>query len=112
MDINRIRDDFYILKNRSIAYLDNAASSLTPKPVIDAVTYYYEKLGGVNVHRGVYQLSYEASYLYEGTREKVGNLINCKPEEVVYTRGTSSALNLVARYGMKYMNQGIILLQA
>lgn len=107
MDINRIRDDFYILKNNSIAYLDNAASSLTPKPVIDAITYYYEKLGSVNVHRGVYQLSYEASELYEGTRDKVAGFINCQPKEVVYTRGTSSALNLVALgYGMKYIQPG------
>lgn len=107
MDINRIREDFYVLKTSSIAYLDNAASSLTPKPVIDAMTHYYEKLGSVNVHRGVYQLSYEATNLYEGTRDKVAKLINCKPQEVVYTRGTSSALNLVALgYGMKHIQPG------
>lgn len=107
MDIQRIRDDFYILKNSSIAYLDNAASSLTPKPVIDAITDYYERLGSVNVHRGVYRLSYEATRRYEEARYKVAEWINGKPNEIIFTRGASSALNLVAlSYGMRYLEPG------
>lgn len=95
MDVESIRKDFYLLANSSLAYLDNAASSLKPQPVIDTINYYYQKLG-VNIHRGVYKLSYEATELYENARQKVADLLNCKFEEVVFTRGTSSALNLVA----------------
>jgi cysteine desulfurase / selenocysteine lyase len=106
MDICDIRNDFYILTNSDIAYLDNAASTLKPKSVIDEINYYYERLG-VNVHRGVYQLSYEATDRYEKARETVAEFINCKFEEVVFTRGASSALNLVASsYGMKNIGPG------
>ncbi|MDF2700719.1 MAG: cysteine desulfurase [Haloplasmataceae bacterium] len=105
-DINKIREDFYLLKNSDLTYLDNAASSLKPQQVIDALNYYNEKLG-VNVHRGVYKLSYEATDLYEKARQKVADFIHCKFKEVVFTRGASSALNLVASsYGMKYINEG------
>jgi cysteine desulfurase / selenocysteine lyase len=106
MDINKIRQDFHILSNSSIAYLDSAASTLKPKQVIDEINHYYQNLG-VNVHRGVYKLSYEATNKYEQAREKVANFINCKFEEVVFTRGASSALNLVASsYGMKEIQAG------
>lgn len=106
MDVNKIRADYYVLKNSDIAYLDNAASTLKPKQVIDAMNYYNEKLG-VNVHRGVYKLSYEATDLYEKARHKVSNFINCNFEEVVFTRGTTSALNLVATsFGMKNIKEG------
>jgi cysteine desulfurase/selenocysteine lyase len=106
MDINKIRDDFYILKNSDIAYLDSAASTIKPKQVVDSINYYYERLG-VNVHRGVYQLSYQATDLYEQARKKVSEFINCKFEEVVFTRGASSALNLVASsWGMKNVQAG------
>jgi cysteine desulfurase / selenocysteine lyase len=106
MDINKIRQDFHILSNSSIAYLDSAASTLKPKIVIDEINHYYQNLG-VNVHRGVYKLSYEATNKYEQAREKVAHFINCQFEEVVFTRGASSALNLVASsYGMKHIKAG------
>ncbi len=106
MDINKIRKDFYVLNNNDLAYLDNAASTLKPKQVIDAVTYYYEKLG-VNIHRGVYRLSYEATDLYEKARQKVAELLNCQFEEAVFTRGASNALNLIAlSYGMNHIEEG------
>ncbi len=107
LDINKLRDEFPVLKdNPNLHYLDNAASSLKPKCVINKLDYYYNKLG-VNVHRGVYNLSYEATDMYEEAREKIAKFLNCKFEEVVFTRGASSALNLVAlSYGMKYVNEG------
>ena len=106
MDVNKVREDFYLLKNSSITYLDSAASTLKPSRVIDEVNHYYQKLG-VNVHRGVYKLSYEATEKYELARHKVAAFINCKFEEVVFTRGASSALNLVASsYGLKNINPG------
>lgn len=106
MDINKIREDFYILKNDAVAYLDNAASTLKPKPVVDAISHYYEQIG-VNVHRGVYKLSYQATAKYEHARENVAAFIRAKTEEIVFTRGASSALNLVASsYGMKHIEPG------
>ena len=105
------RDDFPVLvENKDLAYLDNSASSLKPQCVIDAMDYYYNHLG-VNVHRGVYELSYEATDLYESAREKIAKFIGCKYEEVVFTRGASSALNLVASsYGMEYIKKGDVII--
>lgn len=106
MDVNKIREDFYVLQNSDIVYLDSAASTIKPHSVVNEINYYYQKLG-VNVHRGVYKLSYEATDKYEKSREKVAQFINSRFEEVVFTRGASSALNLVASsYGMKYIQEG------
>lgn len=106
MDVNEIRQDFHILTNSNLAYLDNAASTLKPKQVIDVINYYYRNLG-VNIHRGVYRLSHEATELYETARQKIADLINCDFHEVVFTRGTSSALNLVASsFGLNEVNEG------
>lgn len=101
------RDEFpVLLNNPGICYLDSAASSLKPKCVIDKMDYYYNKLG-CNVHRGVYELSYEATDLYEEARQTVADFLGCKFEEVVFTRGASSSLNLVAlSYGMNFINEG------
>lgn len=98
---------FPVLKNNpKLTYLDSAASSLKPKCVIDKVNDYYTRLG-VNVHRGVYQLSYEATDMYEEARHKVSKFINASFEEVVFTRGTSASLNLVAMsYGMQNIEEG------
>ncbi len=98
---------FPVLENNpNLTYLDSAASSLKPKCVIDKVNDYYQRLG-VNVHRGVYQLSYEATDMYEDARHKVAKFINSSFEEVVFTRGTSASLNLVAMsYGMSNINEG------
>jgi cysteine desulfurase/selenocysteine lyase len=106
MDAEKIREDFYLLKNNKITYLDSAASTLKPQQVIDEVNYYYQQLG-VNVHRGVYKLSYEATEKYEQARQKVAEFINCQFEEVIFTRGASSALNLVASsYGLSNIQPG------
>ena len=100
MDINKIREDYPILQRqiegRPLIYLDNAATSQTPRPVVEAIDrmYYHYK---ANVHRGVHTLSQEATDLVELTREKVRSFINAGSiEEVIFTRGTTEGINLVA----------------
>ena len=105
--MNEFKKDFPIYqKYPNLAYLDSAASSLKCQAVIDKLDHYYNRIG-VNVHRGVYRLSYEATDLYEGAREIIANFINSDFEEIVFTRGCSSSLNLVAlSYGMEFVNPG------
>ena len=106
MDVKALRNDFPILQKQSLTYLDTAASSLTPKCVIDRMNeYYYEY--PVNVHRGVYQLSFKATEHYMNARQTIANLIHADFEEIVFTRGASSALNLVASsYGLNHLKAG------
>ncbi len=97
--------DFPTIKN-GIVYLDSGASSLKPVQVLDAMDTYYRDYG-VNIHRGVYSLSYQATQKYEEARQNIADYINAKYEEVIFTRGASSALNLVASsYGMEHVNEG------
>ncbi len=100
MDPYIIKKDFPVLEDESLVYLDTAASSLKPTVVLDAMDEYYKKYG-VNVHRGVYNMSFVATNKYNEAREKIAMHINAKSEEIVFTRGASSALNLVASsYGL------------
>ena len=105
--MNEFKKDFPVYqKYPNLVYLDSAASSLKCQAVIDKLDHYYNRIG-VNVHRGVYRLSYEATDMYEGARETIADFINCDFEEVVFTRGCSSSLNLVAlSYGMEFVNEG------
>lgn len=106
LDVKQIRQQFPIYDtNKDLVYLDTAASSLKPKVVIDMVDHYYSKLG-VNVHRGVYGLSYEATDLYEDARTTISRFLNAKFEEIVFTRGTTAALNLVASSYVEKLNEG------
>ena len=107
LDAKSIQKDFPIYThNKTLTYLDSAASSLKPKSVIDKVDFYYNFLG-VNVHRGVYGLSHEATDMYEDARQTVADFINAEFEEVVFTRGASAALNFVAMaYGMQHIQAG------
>lgn len=95
----RIRDDFPILSRtvngRSLVYLDSAATSQKPSAVIEAESRLYRE-SYANVRRGVYTLAAEATDLYEGARAKVAALIGAKADEVVFTHGTTEALNLAA----------------
>jgi len=101
-----LKKDFPVLDDDTLVYLDTAASSLKPKCVLDAMDEYYSKYG-VNVHRGVYNMSYVATEKYEGAREKISKFVNAKFDEIVFTRGASSALNLVASsYGLNNLKQG------
>lgn len=104
--MNKLKNDFPMFKNNSnLVYLDSAASSLKPECVIKKMDEYYEKYG-VNVNRGVYELSYQATSEYEETREVVAKFINANVYEVVYTKGASNGLNMIAMgYGMKYINE-------
>lgn len=107
LNVAKLRNDFPVLReNPNLAYLDNAASTLKPDCVIQAVNQYYEKLG-VNVHRGVYKLSYLATDAYEEARQKIASFIGADFEEIVFTRGASASLNLVAfSYGMNVLKPG------
>lgn len=106
MDAYKLRKDFPILDDETLVYLDTAASSLKPTRVIDKLNEYYQKYG-VNVHRGVYNLSFVATEEYEGSRQIIADFINAKFKEVVFTKGASSALNLVASsYGLNNIKKG------
>ncbi|HKR56577.1 MAG TPA: cysteine desulfurase [Gemmatimonadales bacterium] len=99
-DVTRVRRDFPILATQAhgkpLVYLDNGATSQKPQSVIDAVSHYYES-GNANVHRGVYALSESATAAYEGTRAKVARFLNAREDrEIIYVRGTTEAINLVA----------------
>ncbi len=99
-DVESVRADFPILSerigNRPLTYLDNAASTQKPRAVLDAVTSYYEH-DNANVHRGVHTLSERATIAFEGARTKVARFLGAKDAaEVIFVRGTTEALNLVA----------------
>ena len=99
-DINKIREDFPILSRevygKPLVYLDNAATTQKPLCVLDAMRDEYLNVNA-NVHRGVHYLSQQATDLHEAAREKVRAFINArKIEEIVFTRGTTEAINLVA----------------
>ncbi len=100
MDVERLRDDFPILArevgSKPLVYLDSAATSQKPKQVIDAEEEFY-RFSNANVHRGVYALSVEATDAYEAARARVARHLGAKdPQEVVFVRGTTEAINLVA----------------
>lgn len=115
MDIAAIRREFPILERevngRPLIYLDNTATSQTPREVTDAITRMYTSTKA-NVHRGVHTLSQEATDLQEATRRRVQKYINAaEPEEVIFTRGTTEAINLVAAsYGQRFRDGDEIVL--
>ncbi|CAM2971343.1 cysteine desulfurase [Paenibacillus sediminis] len=106
-----IREQFPILNQQvnghPLVYLDNAATSQKPRAVIEAVKHYYER-DNANVHRGVHTLGSRATDAYEGAREKVARFIHAKhTQEIIFTRGTTTALNLVASsYGRSVCGEG------
>jgi len=105
--MNKYKKDFPVYERYPhLVYLDNAASSLKCRDVINKLDIYYNNIG-VNVHRGVYSLSYEATDMYEQAREIIAKFINAKFDEIVFTRGCSASLNLVAAsYGMDFVEKG------
>ncbi|MEX1051753.1 MAG: aminotransferase class V-fold PLP-dependent enzyme, partial [Gemmatimonadales bacterium] len=110
-DVARVRADFPILRTsvggRPLIYLDSAATSQKPRAVVDAVTRYYES-GNANIHRGVYQLSAQATEAYEGVRAKARAFLNAADDrEIVFVRGTTEAINLVAQtFGRQRVKAG------
>ncbi|WP_271005046.1 cysteine desulfurase [Listeria seeligeri] len=111
IDIQKIRADFPILaqeiNEKPLAYLDNAATSQKPKQVIRALTHYYE-FDNANVHRGVHTLAARATDAFESARAKVAKFIHAREvAEIIFTRGTTSAINLVVdSYGNANIEAG------
>ncbi|MGE7843449.1 MULTISPECIES: cysteine desulfurase [unclassified Lysinibacillus] len=110
--INKDIKSYFPILNQQVnghplVYLDSAATSQKPTQVIEAIKHYYE-FDNSNVHRGVHTLGNRATDKYEGAREKVRNFINAKStEEIIFTRGTTTALNTVASsYGRANVEQG------
>jgi cysteine desulfurase/selenocysteine lyase len=106
LDVAAIRKDFPILET-GIAYLDSANTSQRPRQVTAAMLEYFEKFNS-NIHRAAYRIAEEATVRYEATREKVRALINASStKEIIYTRGTTEAINLVAySWGRKNIQRG------
>jgi cysteine desulfurase/selenocysteine lyase len=110
-DLKRIRQDFPILERKihgkALVYLDNAATSHKPKPVIDAITGFYVGENS-NIHRGVHELSQRATEDYEKARVKLQRFINAAhAHEIVFVRGTTEGINLVAQtYGRQHLTAG------
>lgn len=100
-DVAKVREDFPILHQQvcghPLAYLDSANTSQKPRQVIEAVRHFYEH-DNSNIHRGVHQLSIRATEAYEGARRKVQQFIGAeRPEEIVFVRGATEGINLVAQ---------------
>ncbi len=109
VDMQKISKDFTILdrkvNRRPLVYLDSAATSLTPDQVIEAMDRYYKDYNA-NVHRGVHELSQVATREYESAHEKVAEFINASPEEIIFTSGTTSSINMLARSLGKSLKKG------
>ncbi|MGH2724764.1 MAG: cysteine desulfurase [Actinomycetota bacterium] len=110
-DAARVRKDFPVfereMRGKPLAYLDSAATSQKPRQVIEALTGFWER-HNANVHRGVYELAEESTALYEGAREKAAAFLGASdPHTIVFTRGTTEAINLVAHgWGRKFLREG------
>jgi len=110
-DVNALRRDFPALQQevhgKPLAYLDNAATTQKPRAVIDAIVGFYRH-DNANVHRGVHQLSERATSAYEGARETVRQFLNAgDAREIVFVRGTTEAINLVAHsFGRQRLGEG------
>jgi len=109
-DVAAIRKDFPIFET-GIAYLDSANTSQRPRQVTGAMMDYFEKFNS-NIHRAAYRIAEEATVRYEATREKVRDFINASStREIIYTRGTTEAINLVAySWGRKHIKKGDLII--
>ena len=111
LNIQAIREDFPILDtrvgNHVLVYLDNAATTQKPQAVIDALTHYYSAQNA-NIHRGVHYLSEQATDAYETARGKIAGFLNASnPREIIFVRGATEAINLVAAtFGRKNIGEG------
>jgi cysteine desulfurase/selenocysteine lyase len=115
VDWKAIREDFPILREHAhghpLIYFDNAATSQKPRVVIDALRHYYEH-ENANVHRGLHELSSRATDAYERSRKRVATYLGAaSAEEIVFTRGTTESINLVAQaWGGKFLGAGDVIL--
>ena len=110
-DVQKFRQDFPNLKlkvhGKPLVYLDNAATTFKPQCVIDAVSDHYAQ-GTSNVHRGVHYLSEHATKAFEDSRQTVKEFLNAQsPQEIIFTRGTTESINLVAQsFGRAFLKAG------
>jgi len=109
-DLERFRSDFPILSREvnghPLVYLDSAATTQKPVSVLDAMDAYYRQ-SNANVHRGAHTLASEATELFEGARAKVAHFIGAAPEQTVFTRGTTTAINHIAYgWGLNHLSTG------
>lgn len=110
-DVSRIREDFPLLakpyNGKQLTYLDSAVSGLMPRSVNERIAH-YQGFEHTNVHRGVSQLSQEATDRFEEAREKVRSLLNApSSKQIIWTRGTTESINLVAQsFGRKFIHEG------
>jgi cysteine desulfurase / selenocysteine lyase len=110
-DVNKIRQDFPILQQyvngRPLVWLDNAATTQKPQSVIDRISQFYER-DNSNIHRAAHELAARATDAYEGAREKVRRFLNAaSPNEIVFVRGSTEAINLVAKsWGDQFLQPG------
>ena len=115
VDWSRIRGDFPVLDQQvhgvPLIYFDSAASSQKPNAVIDAISRYYRR-DHANVHRGLHELSSRATEAYEAARSKIARYLGAmQPEEIIFTRGTTESINLVANaWGASNLRQGDVIL--
>src|SRR5437660_2462102 len=115
VDWKAIREDFPILRERAhghpLIYFDSAATSQKPQAVLDALRNYYEH-DNANVHRGLHELSSRATEAYERSRRRVAEYLGAaSPDEIVFTRGTTESINLVAQaWGGKFLREGDVIL--
>jgi len=111
LDVSRVREDFPILtrqvNGKRLVYLDNAATSQKPNQVIDALSHFY-RTSNANIHRGIHTLAQEATKAYEDTRKAVARFLGgVDPHGVVFTRGTTESLNLLAyAWGRHHIGPG------
>ena len=105
--MNKLKQDFPILQNKNITYLDSGATTQKPIRVINAIEEFYQKQNA-NPHRGAYSLSMEATEIYENTRAKIAKFINAKhKEEIIFAKNATESLNLIAySYGMENLQKG------
>src|SRR5438445_7297688 len=115
VDWNALREDFQILREQAhghpLIYFDSAATSQKPGAVIEALRNFYEH-DNANVHRGLHTLSSRATEAYENARRRVADYIGAtSAEEIVFTRGTTEGINLVAQaWGQKFIRKGDVIL--
>src|SRR5439155_3942420 len=115
VDWKAIREDFPILRERAhghpLIYFDSATTSQKPQAVLDALRNYYEH-ENANVHRGLHELSSRATEAYEKSRQQVANYLGAaNAGEIVFTRGTTESINLVAQaWGGKFLRDGDVVL--
>src|SRR5437773_9101074 len=110
-----LRADFPILDEQAhghpLIYFDNAATSQKPRPVIDALRHYYEH-DNANVHRGLHELSSRATEAYEKSRQRIASYLGASSaDEIIFTRGTTESINLVAQaWGGRFLQAGDVVL--